>query len=90
VVKNRSPQKNKPDPPPDRAANHIEEDFVWSTSEQTRLRTLSLYVIQAIVEKHGGSIQIDLGTDTIHIDVPPENQLACAQEIEEKVGALGL
>lgn len=89
-MKNRSPQKNKPLPPLDSNATGIAEDFVWSTSEETRLRTLSLYVIQAIVEKHGGTIDIDLGSDTIHIDVPEENQVACAQEIEEKVGALGL
>ena len=89
-MKNRSPQKNKPLRPLDRDVTAIAEDVVWSTSEETRLRTLSLYFIQTIVEKHGGTINIDLGSDTIHIDVPEENQMACAQEIEEKVAELGL
>ena len=64
------------------------EDFVWATSEQTRLRALSLYIIRCIVEKHGGNVEIDLATNTIDIDVPDEARLDCAQEIEEQVGFL--
>ena len=64
------------------------EDYVWSTSEQSRLRALSLYIIQSIVERHRGSIEIDLATDTIHIDLPDEEKVACAQEIEEQVGTM--
>lgn len=64
------------------------QDFVWATSEQARLRALSLYVIRSIVEKHGGTIDVDLATDTINIDVPKSEELACAQEIEEQVGPM--
>ena len=64
------------------------QDFVWATSEQARIRALSLYVIRSIVEKHGGTIDVDLATDTISIDVPKAEELACAQEIEEQVGSM--
>lgn len=63
-------------------------DYVWATSEKTRFRTWSLYLIRSIVEKHGGTINIDLATDTINIDVPEQEKDACAQEIEEQVGAM--
>lgn len=64
------------------------EHYVWSTSEKSRLRALSLYVIRSIVERHGGSIEIDLATDTINVDVPDEEKVACAQEIKEQVGTM--
>ncbi|NVM22680.1 MAG: hypothetical protein HWN68_12985 [Desulfobacterales bacterium] len=64
------------------------EDYVWATSEEARLRALSLYLIRSIVERHGGTVDIDLATDTININVPEEEQVACAQEIEEQVGAM--
>ena len=41
-----------------------------------------------MVEKHGGTIDIDLATDTINIDVPEHEKDACAQGIEEQVGAM--
>jgi hypothetical protein len=64
------------------------QDYVWATSEEARLKAFSLFVIKSIVEKHGGTVQIDLANDMIHIDVPEKEQCACAQEIEEQVGAL--
>jgi sensor histidine kinase regulating citrate/malate metabolism len=65
---------------------HQAESFVWATSEKTRLRALSLYLIRSIVERHGGTIDIDLVTDTISIDVPKKEEVTCALEIEEQVG----
>lgn len=64
------------------------QDYVWGSSEQAKQRSLSLYLIRAIVEKHGGTIQVDLATDTLYIDVPQEEELACAREIEEQVGSM--
>lgn len=68
--------------------NHQIEDFVWSTGEQSRLRALSLYLIRSIVEKHGGTVDVDLATNTININVPEEEQTDCAQEIDVQVGSL--
>ncbi len=64
------------------------EDYIWATNEETKLRALSLYVIRSIVEKHGGSMDVDLATDTINIDVPAKEQAACAQEIEARAGPM--
>ncbi len=64
------------------------EQYVWSTNEKTRLRALSLYIIRTIVEKHGGTIEVDLATDTINIDVPKAEETACAREIEEQMGSM--
>jgi hypothetical protein len=66
---------------------HGAKDFVWATSEQAKLRALSLFLIRSIVESHGGTLSVDLATDTISIDVP-EEEVVCAQEIEEQVGAM--
>jgi len=79
---NKSDELNQVD------GKHVPEDYVWARSEEARLRALSLYVIRSIVEKHAGTIDIDLATDTINIDVPEEEKLACAQEIEEQVGSM--
>ncbi len=64
------------------------EDDVWGSSEQAKQRSLSLYLIRSIVEKHGGNIQVDLATDTISIDVPKEEEIACAHEIEQQIGSM--
>ena len=61
---------------------------LFKSVKEGLLVTVSLFVIRSIVEKHGGTVEIDLATDTIHIDVPEKEQIACAQEIEEQVGAL--
>lgn len=67
---------------------HVAEDYVWATNEEARLRALSLCRIQSIVEKHGGTVEIDLATDTVNIDVPKGEAAACAQEIEEHLGGM--
>lgn len=59
-----------------------------SASEKAQLRATSLYVIRAIVKRHGGTIEIDLASNTIIIDVPEEEQAVCAQEIEQQVSAM--
>lgn len=64
------------------------EQYVFSSNEKARIRTMSLFVIRSIVEKYGGTMEVDLETDTLHIDVPKEVELDCARDIEEQVGSL--
>jgi len=64
------------------------DDYIWATNEKTRLHALSLYLIRSIVERHGGTIDVDLETDTINIDVPKNEEDACALELEEQVGGM--
>ncbi len=63
-------------------------DYIWSTGEKAQLRATALYLIQSIVDRHGGSAEVDLATNTINIDVPKNEQVACAQEIEEQMDAM--
>lgn len=56
--------------------------------EESGLRATALYIIRLIVERHGGTIETDLATNTINIDVPEKERVACAQEIEEQVGRM--
>ncbi len=79
---------NTPDTRSPAGNKRVVADYVWGTSEKSKLRALSLYLIRSIVEKHGGTITIDLSKDTINIDVPEQEKDACAQEIEEQVGAM--
>ncbi len=79
---------NTSDTPSPADDTRVAEDYIWATNEETKLRALSLYLIRSIVEKHGGSMDIDLATDTINIDVPEKEQAACAQEIEEQAGPM--
>ena len=64
------------------------EEYVWATSEKARSRALSLYRIRSIVERRGGTVEIDMATQTININVPEDEKVACAQEIEEQVGTV--
>ena len=64
------------------------EDFVWATNEQAKQRAVSLYHISSIVEKHGGTLEIDTATDTLNITVPEKKRVACAQEIEKHMAAV--
>ena len=87
-IENREHSLGRSDAPNPIDNRHSPEDYVWATGDQARLRAFSLWIIRSIVEKHGGVIEIDLATDTINIDVPAEEQAACALEIEEQMGAM--
>ena len=67
---------------------HPAASYVRATSEVSRLRALSLYVVRSIVERYGGSMNVDLSTDTQKIKVPKEYERACFAEIEEQFGNL--
>lgn len=57
-------------------------------SEKSRIRTLSVHIMRSIAERHGGTIEQDVFTDTIDIWVPQSERAVCAQEIHEHVGAM--
>jgi dihydroxyacid dehydratase/phosphogluconate dehydratase len=57
-----------------------------SRGQKAEPRATALDLIQSIVEKHGGAIEMDLPTGTLNIDVSEEELEACAQEIEKQVG----
>jgi hypothetical protein len=67
-------------------ARRVAEDFVWATSEEARLRAMSVYMIRSIVEKYSGTMEVDSATDTISISVPKDDQFACLHEIQEQLG----
>jgi hypothetical protein len=57
-------------------------------SEKSRIRTLSVHIMRSIAERHGGTVEKDVFTDTIDIWVPESERAVCAQEIQEHVGAM--
>jgi hypothetical protein len=63
-----------------------DEDYVWATSQGSKRHALSLSLIGSIVHRHGGTVQVDSETQAIHIHVPDEEKLACAEELSRKVG----
>jgi len=66
------------------------EDLVFGTTEKARengqramQRSTGLKIITQIVEYYNGTIDIDLNTDTLNINVPKEHEAECARKIEE-------
>jgi hypothetical protein len=67
------------------------EDVMYqqpTRGQQAGLRATALYLIRSIVAKHGGTVEMDLETETINIDVPDKERVACAQEITEQVDGM--
>ena len=63
----------------------LAEDYVWATSEDSRRHALSLSLIGSIVHKHRGTVTIDPETNSLNIEVPDEEKLACAEELGKRV-----
>ena len=59
-----------------------------STGQKAELRATAMFVIRSIVERHHGTMDMDLATNTININVPEQEEVACAEEIEEQVGTM--
>ena len=58
--------------------------YVWSTSDASALKTLATSMIRTVVSKYGGTLDhVDLGSMVMNIDVPKENEVACAREVQE-------
>ncbi len=58
-----------------------------SRGQKSQLYATTFYLIRSIVEKHGGTVEMDLATDAIKICVPEKEGVACAKKIEEQLGA---
>jgi hypothetical protein len=58
-----------------------------SRGQKAQLYATAFYLIRSIVEKHGGTVEMDLATDAIKICVPQKEGVACAKKIEEQLGA---
>ena len=43
---------------------------------------LFLWTIRGVLEKHGGSMQIDRNTNTIVLRIPQAKKAACCEELE--------
>ncbi len=67
----------------DHSQGHLSSEI-----EKAQLRATSLYLIQSIVERHGGITEIDLATNTLNIDVPEGEEAVCAQEIDDQIGRM--
>ena len=61
------------------------DDCVCGRGEAVRLRALKLYVVRSTAEKHGGTMEIDLATDTVNINVPEKEMDACTKEIAKQL-----
>jgi hypothetical protein len=65
----------------------ISGEYVWATSDAARNRALSLLLVGSIARKYGGTVRVNQETYAIHVDVPDEGKVGCAQEIEKRVGS---
>jgi len=76
-------------------ADHIAEDecMVWSTSAQSTAQAKGLWMIRAIVDKYGGTVEIDIQNNLLNIDFPDsvsaEDEAKCALEVEEAMDEAG-
>ena len=65
-----------------------DEETEILASEKARIRALSLAVIRSVVEQHHGTVEEDMTTEYIDIDVPDEEAVACAEEIGQQMGLI--
>jgi len=68
-------------------------DYIRSTSFQSKQdmedRTDSLFILQNIAKKYGGTVKIDLETDTLFFNVPKESEVSCALEVQDAMAEFG-
>ncbi|MHC4638193.1 MAG: hypothetical protein ACYTBV_11945 [Planctomycetota bacterium] len=64
----------------------IAEAYVWATNEESKRQGMLSYLIRSIAQRHGGNAHVDFFEQSIDINVPNEEKLACTREIQEKVG----
>ena len=58
-------------------------DTTEMLSERARVHALFACVLRPVVEKHGGTIEIDPGTHQPIISIPQTTKVACFEELGE-------
>lgn len=66
------------------------DDFIWSTSEQSKEEALLLFRVRSLIEKHGCELErIDLATNSICISCQDENGNEDEEKSQELAIAIG-
>ena len=65
----------------------VPDDCPGGNGEAVQLRALKLYVLNSAAQKHGGTVEYDLATDSVEISVPKEKISACTEEVAKQLGA---
>jgi hypothetical protein len=65
----------------------LPDDCAGGNGEAVLLRALKLYVLRTTAERHGGTVEYDLATDSVEISVPKEEISACTEEVAKQLGA---
>lgn len=73
------------DPPCDFSSS----DFVWAQHWKSKQRTQKLQTIASLVHRYGGTVQVDIETNTLAIDVPEEHKVECALKVQEEMEKMG-
>jgi len=65
----------------------VPDDCPGGNGEAVQLRALKLYVLRSTAQRHGGTAEYDLATDSVEISVPKEEISACTEEVAKQLGA---
>ena len=65
----------------------LPDDCAGGNGEAVQLRALKLYVLNSTAQRHGGTVEYDLATDSVEISVPKEKISACTEEVAKQLGA---
>jgi hypothetical protein len=65
----------------------VPDDCVCGKADEVELRALKMYVLRSTAERYGGTIEYDLETDTVAINVPKKDIPACTEEVARQLGA---
>ena len=66
---------------------HVSNECARRKSADAHLRALKLFVLASTAQKYGGTMEFDLVTDTVEINVPKEALAACTREAARQLGA---
>ena len=61
------------------------EDHVVTSKQLSTTLLLMLHTLRSVVEKHGGAIEIDEKDNSLFLNIPESNKVACFKELEESI-----